>query len=141
VSPDRTYTYKRPIGVTILVVLLWIQAVILIFAGLALIFEHNDHDLLDHVSQTSNELLAYGIGSTVVGAITGLVAFALGGGSNFARWIAGLVAFIDLLGGIYSLITLDGATRGSAIVTIIVAFVVLYILFGERGSREFFTGR
>ena len=43
-------------------------------------------------------------------------------------------------GGIYSFIALDGVTRGQAMWSIIIAFVVLYILFGERGSREFFSG-
>lgn len=41
----------------------------------------------------------------------------------------------------YSLVAIDGVTRGQAFVNALVALAVLYILFGERGSREFFEGR
>ena len=39
-------------------------------------------------------------------------------------------------GGIYAFIALDGVTRGQALWSIIIAFAVLYILFGERGTRS-----
>ena len=131
----------RPVGVTVLVVLLWIQAVFGILGGIFLIIEQNDADLIDHIGESSGTLAALGWFAVIVGVITAVVAWAIGGGSNFARWVAGLVAMLNLAGGIYSLIAFDGVTRGQALWNILVALAVLYILFGERGSREFFEGR
>jgi uncharacterized membrane protein (DUF2068 family) len=133
-------TAPRPVGVTILVVLLWIQAIFGILGGLFLIIEHNDAALLDHVDESAGTINAIGWAALIVGLLTAVVAWAIGSGSNFARWFAGIIAALNLAGGIWSFFVLDGVTRGQALWSILIAFIVLYILFGERGSREFFEG-
>lgn len=129
----------RPIGVTVLVVLLWVEALLSLAAGLFLIFEHNDTSLLVHVDASSDTLLAIGIAAIVIGLITAMVASALGNASNFARWLVGFIALLHLAGSVYSFVALDGVTRGSAFVEALLALIVLYFLFGERGSEEFFS--
>ena len=68
-----------------------------------------------------------------------MVAWALGNASNFARWLVGFIAILHIAGDVYSFVALDGVTRGSALVDALLALIVLYFLFGERGSEEFFT--
>jgi hypothetical protein len=36
--------------------------------------------------------------------------------------------------------SMGGTTRTNAIVTCAIGLIVLYILFAERGSKEFFSG-
>lgn len=139
-SPNGTYTHSRPVGVTILVVLLWVEAIIAIVGGIFLIAEHNDLNFLAHADRSSDTILAYGIAALIIGLITALVASALSKASNFARWLVGLISLFHLAGAAFSFFALDGVTRGTALVQALVALVVLYILFGEEGSEEFFTG-
>lgn len=135
---NGSYTHHRPVGVTIIVVLLWIQALFGVIGGIYLIAAHNEASLIVELDRSSDTILAYGIGALIVGLITGLVAWALGAGSNFARWLVAIISFLNLISAVYSFIALDGVTRSTALVNAIVAVVVLYILFGEKGSEEFF---
>ena len=137
---NGVYTHARPIGVTIIVVVLWIQALLGIAAGVFLMIENNDADLLRHVDASSDDVMALGIVIVIVGVITAMFASALGRASNFARWVIGFLALLHLAGTVYSFVTLDGVTRGTALFDGLLALVVLYFLFGEKGSEEFFTG-
>jgi hypothetical protein len=134
-----TMNPPRPVGVTILVVLLWVQAILAIAVGLVLLAEHSDPDLVDHLARSSDTLLGYAIFAIAAGVVTAIVAWALGNASNFARWLIAFIAILHIAGDVYSLIAFDGVTRGSAIADAFLALVVLYFLFGERGSEEFFT--
>lgn len=130
----------RPVGVTILVVLLWIQAVLQVIAGAVLIFARNDADILGQADLGSGDMLALGIGAIIVGVITGLLANAIGRGSNFARWVVAVFAGLNLITGFVEIFSISGHLVASGLMTIVIALAVLYILFGERGSREFFEG-
>ncbi len=128
----------RPVGVTILVVLLWIQAVLQIIGGIVLIFARNDVDILNQTSLSSGGMLTVGILGIIIGAITALVANGVGRGSNFARWIVAFFACLNLVYGIVEIFSISGHLIATGLVTVLLGVVVLYILFGERGSREFF---
>ena len=132
---------RRPPGVTLLVFLLWLQAILAIAAGVALIVLRHNHSLIHDSHTSSSNLLAYGIAIVVVGVITALIASSLGHGSNFARWLVGFVSLLHLAAAVYGLVRIHSGERWAALVDAVIAFIVLYILFGERGSREFFTGR
>jgi hypothetical protein len=135
-----TVERHRPVGVTILVVLLWIQAVLQVIGGLVLIFARNDDDILGQASLSSSEMLWLGIGAIIIGLITALIANAVGRGSGFARGVVAFFAILNLITGIVEIFSISGHLIASGLMTILVAVVVLYILFGERGSREFFEG-
>jgi len=130
----------RPVGVTILVVLLWIQAVLQVIGGAVVIFARNDVDVLNQADLSSGEMMALGIGVIIIGVITGLIASAVGRGSNFGRWVVAFFTGLSLIGGVIELFSISGHLIASGLMSIVVALVVLYILFGERGSREFFEG-
>jgi uncharacterized membrane protein YjdF len=135
---NGTYTHQRPIGVTVIVVLLWIEAIVGIVGGIYLMIAHNQADLINELDRSGDTILAYGIAALVIGLVTALVASALGRGSNFARWLVAIITLLNLISAVYSFFALDGVTRSSAIVSAIIAVVVLYFLFGEKGSEEFF---
>ena len=132
---------QRPVGVTILIVLLWIQALVSIAGGVALILLHKNHSLVHDAHASSSTLLAYGIGVLIVGVVTALIASALGRGSDFARWVVGLISILQLAGSVYGVVHFHGGSRTGAIVNGVIALIILYVLFGERGSRRICTGR
>jgi hypothetical protein len=132
---------RRPPGVTLLVFLLWVQAILGIGGGIALILLRHNRSLLDHGHTSASTLLAYGIAVLVIGVITALIATSLGHGSNFARWLVGLVSVLHIAGAIFGLIRIHSSGRFGTLADAAIALIVLYILFGGRGSREFFTGR
>ncbi len=67
----------RPVGVTILVVLLWIQAVLQVIGGAVLIFARNDVDILNQTSLSSGEMMAVGIGGIIIGVLESMAGFYL----------------------------------------------------------------
>jgi hypothetical protein len=131
----------RPGGVTLLLVLLWLQALIGIAGGVILIIVHNSASVIRNAHQSASTLLAVGIATLIIGLITALIARGLGRGSNFARWIVGLISVLQLAGSIASLIRVHGESRIAAAVDGVIALIILFILFAERGSREYFGAR
>ena len=67
-----------------LVVLLWVQALLGIAGGVILVVLHHNRSVIQNTHQSASALLAIGIGVLVIGAITALIAYAIGSGSNFA---------------------------------------------------------
>jgi holin-like protein len=129
---------RRPVGVTVIVVLLWIQGLFGIVGGLILFFERNNADVIREVNASSGTIGAPGIIVVIVGIATLLVAVLLAQGSNFARWLVAIISVVDLATAVYYFFALSSVVRDNAIIQALIAIIVLYFLFGERGSREFF---
>ena len=75
----------------------------------------------------------------MIAAITALLAYLLGRGSNAVCWLVGIVAGLEVAGSVYALARFAGTTRTNAIIMFVSGVAVLYILFAERGSKEFFS--
>ncbi len=128
----------RPFGVSVLVILLWLQAVFGFIAGVILLIENNNSDVLAQTELSSGDITAVAIGILIISLITGWVASSIGRGSRFGRGVAAAVAILNLISGVFSLFAFSAHTRISALWSIVLAVVVLYILYGEKGSQEFF---
>jgi holin-like protein len=129
---------RRPIGITVIVVLMWIQGIFGVLAGLIIFFERNDAALATHWEASSGTFGAYGIIAILVGLATIVLAVSLGRGSNVVRIFIGIIAAFNLGVGIWGLFAFAGTAWANAIWQIIIAGVILYILFGSRASQEFF---
>ena len=139
---------SRPITLTLAVILQWIAAVISIIAAVSLIlgaFATLNSDVRDEIN---NALTSEGITEISAGAITGgvfvaglvvagiavirvIVAFSLARGHNWARILISVFAILSLLGGIGSLFSGQWLT---AIVTIVVELVILWLLWNSSSS-------
>ena len=117
---------SRPIGVSILTVMIVISGVLGIVAGIVALV-----DVGDSLGLISALLLL------VFGLIYLLVAKGLWNGSRGARLIVAIVTWLSLLNGLWLLITADGQDRLSGIGAMIVAVIILAILYSRRAS-EFF---
>jgi hypothetical protein len=131
---------RRPVGVSIVAVLLAIQSVIAVLFGIGLIVERNNSSLLEHIDRSSDTVLWYGI-FAIVWAVVGLaVAWGLWNGRNAARILAGIVEVAQVAGGVVMLFGWSGHYLWQGIEQIVIALVVLWILFNRRAD-DFFAGR
>lgn len=133
---------------TIAVILQWVAAVISIIAAVSLIvgaFATLDSGVRD---QINNALSSEGITEISAGAITGgvfiaglvvaaiavirvIVAMSLARGHNWARILISVFAILSLLGGIGALF---GGNWLTAIATIVVELVILWLLWNSSSS-------
>lgn len=123
---------KRPVGITIVGILILLSGVIFVVTGLL--------SLIGYAGGTElgNAMLPLTVILTVFGLIYLLVAKGIFSGSNLARLIVGLVTVLALIGVVIQLFSTDN--KLGSVVGIVIDVVILWILFGTKG-REFFTQR
>lgn len=130
---------RVPLGISVITIIMYIQAVFGIAAGIFLIV---DKEALAHnLSGTDVDesmLLAYGIVAIVAAVITGLLAFGLRSGSNGVRLFIAVIMVFHLAIGIWGLIAFPGA-RMAGLMQALLAGVILYFLYGSEDSQEFFA--
>ena len=130
-------TDKRiPLGISIITILMYIQAIFGIAAGIFMIV---DKETLAHELSGFSEstLLAHGVTLIAIAVITGLLAMGLRSASNGVRLFIAVISVFHLAAGVWGLIAFPGA-RTTGIMQALLALVVLYFLYGSEDSNEFF---
>lgn len=135
-----TTAVGRPISVSVVAIVAFIQGIIAIAAGLGLIVERNDASLLEHIDRSSGTLATYGVGSIIWGGLALLVGYGLWHGAGWARILVAILQILSLIGGILLLFSWNGYYLWQGIWQIIVSLFVLWLLFNPRAD-EFFHGR
>ena len=130
---------KRPIYVTITAVLSFLVGALQVGMGLFVVSKRHDAKFLADADASSSKLLVLGVALAVIGLITLLMAIGLMRGSRLARGIVGFGLFMQGVAGVYTLITLKGGNRVSAVSMIVGSLVALYMLFGSEKARNFFA--
>jgi hypothetical protein len=125
--------------VTLIVVLAMIAGILQVAAGIFVIIDRHDARLRVDSAHTPDELLWAGIFAIIIGTIYILVASALSTGSRGARLIFGIIAVLNLAGGIYAALAYSGEQRASGVVSAVFAAIVLWLLYGTERDREFFA--
>ncbi len=120
----------RPIGVTIVGILIVIGGIGLFLSGVINLF--NDEVRLS----VSIVVLIFMI---VLGLIYLAVAKGIFDGNNFARLLVGVITVINLLVGLYHAIFVE-VLRWSGVFQLVFALIILGLLFSRRAT-EFFTAR
>jgi hypothetical protein len=134
-----TASVPRPVGVTIVSVITFVQGFFAVLGGLALIVERNNNDLIAQVDQTSGRITTYAVAAIVWGAIAFLVALRLWNGADWARIVIGILQVVNIAAGIYLLLAWGGTYLWQGIWQIGIALAVLYFLFDARGSKYFYS--
>jgi hypothetical protein len=128
----------RPVGVTIVGVLIVISGIFAILGGILAFFNR---------TSLSEEAEAIGLAVSpfslilmiIVGIIYLLVAKGLFNGNNFSRLVVGIITGISLLVGLFHLLFVSGL-RWAGLIQMIFALVILGLLYSRRAS-EFFASR
>jgi hypothetical protein len=116
-----------------------IQGLLSIVGGLILFIGRTDQQVIADSGSSKSTITAIALTTMAVGAIVILISLALGGGSNGARLVMGIVVVLDLIGYAYVIVKYSGSQRTSAIAAAVVALIVLYLLYGSKASKEFFA--
>ena len=128
---------RRPVLLTVLAILVGIQACFAILAGFALFIERNDASLARHLDHSSGNLGLVGIVVLVIGVIELFVAMGLWRGNDFARMLATIVVSLQFITGLYTFIFYAGTWRWQGLWQTLFAAFVLWLLF-NRGAERYF---
>lgn len=121
-------TVARPVGVTIVGILIVISGILIIIGGVMNLF---NEEVRLSVSIVVLILML------VIGLIYLAVAKGIFDGNNFARLLVGVITVINLLVGLYHAIFIE-LLRWNGIVQAVIALIILGLLFSRRAT-EFFT--
>ena len=129
---------ERPGGITLLVVLGWIQGLLALAAGLFLILDKNSQELQDKAEMSADQLASTGVAAIVFGGAVLILASMLGRGNTVVRWLFGLLVVVNVGIGIWGLFGLHGEQQLSAALSVVFGLLILWLLFGpERTDRWF----
>jgi hypothetical protein len=130
----------RPVGVTVVAVIAFIQGIIGILMGIGLIVERNNDSLIEQIGQSSGQVQTYGWLALIWGVLAVLVGWGLWNGGDWARILVAILEVLQIAGGVYMLFAWNGTFLFQGIWQIIVGLVVLWLLFNPR-SDQFFASR
>jgi hypothetical protein len=128
---------RRPGGITLLAVLIVVSGLLGLIGSIAVIIGRGNDDFVRDTGVGSSTLLWVGIVGVIIAVVYLLVARGLTRGSGLARGLAALVAVLSLASGIYQAIIQSGSLRWSAIVSALLALIVLMLLFSPRANAFF----
>lgn len=130
---------QRPVLLSIVTVLMIIGGLLAIGGGIMVIALRNDDRFRFDVNESSNTILGLGIAAIISGLISILLAMGLRRGSRIARALVAIYEVLHIIGAIFAIIRLDHGTYFvGSIVSIVIAVLILYYLYGTQGAREFF---
>jgi hypothetical protein len=128
----------RPVGVTIVGVLIVISGIFAILGGILAFL--NRTSLSEEAEALGLAMSPFSLILTIiVGIIYLLVAKGLFNGNNFSRLVVGIITGISLLVGLFHLLFVSGL-RWAGLIQMIFALVILGLLYSRRAS-EFFASR
>lgn len=137
----ETMTMRRPGPVTFVGVALYIKAVIAVVAGIALIVERNNAELLRAAGQSSDFLVGTAIGEFIVAGLILIVASAIMSGRKWARLGVAVVVAIRIAAAVYWMIVHSSSgLEWHALLNVGIAIFVLWALYGNDESQTYFEG-
>ena len=131
---------RAPFGVRFLSILLYVGAILDIIAGIVLLTQRNDADLLDALEATTSDVTTYGVVAIVMGVIVFLVASALRGGAGWARFLVALIAIVRVAGLVWITIGSHQVHWYDSLAPTVIYVLVAGYLFFDEDARTFFNG-
>ena len=131
-------TANRPFGVSFLSILLMIGGILDIVAGVFVLFQRGDDDLLAAIDVSDGDVTNYGIFAIAFGVIVVLVARALRSGANWARLLVAVIAAIRLASVIWLVAAYHNIHWYNAIwPTVLYSLVAIYLFFDDDAKAYF----
>ena len=127
----------RPIGVLLVELLLYVQAILNLIAGVLYAIERNDFQVQVQTGMTSRELSLAGFVLILAGFFFAWVARDLGRGVESARWIITVVVSVELFAAMWILLFMDGAARNDLLAHGLLSIAILLLLHTDAANRYF----
>ncbi len=131
-------TRARPLGVTLVVAITWIVAIVDLALGAGLLVLSWNLDSSSAIDVAPSDVRVYGYMAITFGLITALVARALGRGSAAARRVVVVVNALRIALGVFAILTIGQAMAWQGMGEILLALVAIALLSTAR-ARDFFT--
>ena len=132
VAPDR------PGVITLIGIIVWVQAMIAGVVSIASFVFRNDSDFQARVGQTSDELLTTAVLEGILAVVLVLVALGLMRGFAGVRTLVATVMVVRIGFGILTMISQTGGYVASAAVSVAVSFFVLWALYDHKDANAYF---
>lgn len=130
---------KRPGVVTLIGVVIYIQALIAGVVAILAFINRNDSHWQEQTGQNADALLGVAIAEAVVGIILVAVAVSLMRGSRGARGLVAIVMAIRIGVAAWAMLAHHGGgVFGTSVITILIALFVLWALYGNAESDAYF---
>jgi uncharacterized membrane protein HdeD (DUF308 family) len=88
---------RRPLGVSLLSLFMIVSGLLQVGAGIFMIVQRDDDDLLKAVEASSSDVTTLGVVAIVSGVIATLVGLALRRGAGWARTLVGVIAVANVV--------------------------------------------
>ena len=128
---------QRPMGISLLSILVIIAGALDVLAGILSISLRGDSDLLADLKGSEGEVTGLGTGLVILGIIAIVVGFMLWRGSALARVLIGVIALVRLVAMIWVFASFDREHWYEGIGSLVIyALVAGYLLFGTT-ARDY----
>jgi hypothetical protein len=145
---QATSAVQRPGTITLIVVLMWINAILEIIGGVLLIIASRSKDFVTGVQEgaaptftssqvTASTLLWAGIISILFGIITILLATGLKNGNNGVRIFVTILIVIQILADAAEMTVWQNRSVWTGLISILIWLIVLAMLWSSRASAFF----
>lgn len=129
----------RPGVISLVIIVVWIQAAIAAVLGLTQLILRDDADFQARVGQDADQLLTSAIIELVLAAVLILVALGLGRGSRSVRTLVAVVMSARIAYSIFVMISQTGGAVAAAAVTIGISMFVLWALYDSEDASAYFA--
>ncbi|QAY73042.1 hypothetical protein ET445_06465 [Agromyces protaetiae] len=130
------FDLRRPPGVTLVAVLVWLGALFDVLAGLLLLIVPQDPDVVEALGGTAL-VVTFGVGSLLLGVIAAIVGVGLWVGNPIARIAVTVVEVVGLALSI--LLVFLGANIWNEAISALIAIAIIWLIWTPDASR-FFRG-
>lgn len=133
-------TAPRPVGVTVVAVLMIISGIIGVLAGIGSLVGAGSVGIVevDGVALDSTAITVVGVLGLVFGVLNILFAIGILRGSNVVRIIVSILQVLSLASSVYTLVS--GGSIWQALQTIIFPLLILILLWVGEKTKAFFAG-
>jgi len=136
-TEDPARRPRRPVGVTVLVVIGVVQGLVVMTVGVVLGLLSEDSALLAETTLTRGALLGIGLAVLGVGLVGVVLAVGLARGSDLVRSLYAGIATLEIAATTFGLLTIRDI-RTAGIVGLALPAAVLWLLYGAPNTAEFF---
>jgi hypothetical protein len=130
-------TANRPGIVTLIGVLGLISGVVKVVSGAAIALASNKDELFVDYDLTNTGVASVGVVMMLLGAFTLFLANSILTGAKWAQIWYGVVFTLNLVVGLVTVVTNSHGSRWAGLISAVIAFIVLQLLFSERAQAYF----
>ena len=125
----------RPFTVTLMVVLVWVNAILTFLGGLALVLGADNATILEQFNGKADAARASGWVMIVLGVIIALIAIGLSRGSRFLRMLLTILVVLRIAADVYLIFVSSYDAAGAISLTL--NFFLLWLMWNSKANAYF----